>query len=77
MAIALEFCDEYLLRDGAMNPHDIGSLVEEWKGLGFEPYRDLPDGQRIWQDACVVDAMRFGPTLTCEWIEVDCELQIA
>lgn len=25
--------DDYLFRDGAMNPMDIGSLVEEWKSL--------------------------------------------
>ncbi len=69
--------DQYLLRDGAMNPWGIERLIEEWKELGFEPFRDLPDGQRIWQDACVVESTRFGPTLPCAWIEVDCDLAIA
>ena len=27
--------DEYLFRDGAMNPHDIGRLVDHWSSLGL------------------------------------------
>lgn len=59
--------DEYLLRDGAMNPADIESLVEEWMSLGFQPTAEV-DGQRIWQDCCVVESMLGGPTLPCEWL---------
>ena len=59
--------DEHLLRDGAMNPADIESLVEEWTSLGFQPTAEL-DGQRIWQDCCVVESMLGGPTLPCEWL---------
>ena len=29
--------DDHLLRDGAMNPNDIESLIEEWTELGFQP----------------------------------------
>lgn len=36
--------DDHLLRDGAMNPRDIESLVEEWSDLGFEP-TGMIDGQ--------------------------------
>ena len=61
--------DEYLLRDGAMNPADIESLVEEWMSLGFQPTAEV-DGQRIWQDCCVVESMLGGPTLPCEWLEL-------
>ena len=61
--------DEYLLRDGAMNPMDIGRLVDEWAEMGFEPYQDI-DGKRIWKDCCVVESMFGGPTLPCEWLEM-------
>jgi len=61
--------DEHLLRDGAMNPADIESLVEEWTSLGFQPTAEL-DGQRIWQDCCVVESMLGGPTLPCDWLEL-------
>ena len=61
--------DEYLLRDGAMNPADIESLVEEWMSLGFQPTAEV-DGQRIWQDCCVVESMLGGPTLPCDWLEL-------
>lgn len=60
--------DEHLLRDGAMNPADIESLVEEWTSLGFQPTDEI-DGQRVWQDCCIVESMLGGPTLPCEWIE--------
>lgn len=61
--------DEHLLRDGAMNPADIESLVEEWTSLGFQPTAEL-DGQRIWQDCCVVESMLGGTTLPCDWLEI-------
>ena len=61
--------DEHLLRDGAMNPADIESLVDEWTSLGFQPTTEL-DGQRIWQDCCVVESMLGGPTLPCDWLEL-------
>lgn len=60
---------EHLLRDGAMNPADIESLVAEWASLGFQPTAEL-DGQRIWQDCCVVESMLGGPTLPCDWLEL-------
>lgn len=32
--------DEHLFRDGAMNPKDIESLIDEWKELGFLPMEE-------------------------------------
>lgn len=61
--------DEHLLRDGATNPADIASLVEEWTSLGFQPTVEV-DEQRIWQDCYVVESMLGGPTLPCDWLEV-------
>lgn len=60
--------DDHLFRDGAMNPGDIESLVEEWIELGFEPIVER-DGHRIWKDCCVAESMFGGTTLSCDWIE--------
>ena len=68
--------DEHLLRDGAMNPADIGDLLEEWTGLGFTPFTDGPDG-RIWVDVCVVESAFGGPSLPCSWITVDLQNRTA
>ena len=62
--------DDYLFRDGAMNPMDIGSLVEEWKSLGFHTH-DGGENPSKWVDVCVVEAMFGGTTLPCDWIDVD------
>ena len=61
--------DDHLLRDGAMNPRDIESLVEEWTDLGFEP-TEMIDGQKFWKDCCVLQGMLGGSTLPCDWLEV-------
>lgn len=61
--------DEHLLRDGAMNPADIESLIEEWASLGFQPTAEI-EGQRVWQDCCVVESMLGGLTLPCDWLEL-------
>ncbi len=61
--------DEHLLRDGAMNPHDIESLIDEWTELGFQPMEER-DGERTWKDVCVVESMFGGTTLPCDWLDV-------
>lgn len=61
--------DEHLFRDGAMNPMAVGSLVEEWSALGFEPTENR-DGNSVWKDFCVVESLFGGPTLPCDWIEI-------
>lgn len=60
--------DDHLLRDGAMNPSDIQSLVDEWTGLGFTPMEEI-NGEKIWKDCCVVESIFGGATLPCDWIE--------
>lgn len=62
--------DEYLFRDGAMNPNDIGVLVERWGDMGFECYRMI-DGQNHWRDVCVYEGMFGGATMPCDWLAVD------
>jgi len=59
--------DDYLMRDGAMSPGDMGLLIDLWKDIGLNPI-DEKDGQKFWKDCCVVDTM-FGATLPCDWIE--------
>lgn len=59
--------DEYLLRDGAMSPAGAGALVDEWSGLGFQPW-DERDGERFWRDCCVIESIFGGPTLPCDWL---------
>ena len=69
--------DDNLFRTGAMSPHDIESLVEEWEKIGLEP-TDLRDGMRIWKDLCVVESMSgSGTTLPCDWLSFDPDQRIA
>lgn len=68
--------DEYLFRDGAMNPLDIRYLVDRWRALGLTPMM-ARDGTQCWKDVCVVESLFGGATLPCDWIEVDCEQRIA
>ena len=58
--------DKYLFRDGAMAPHGIEILVNEWTAKGFEPYEEI-DGKRYWKDFCIASMLsgsndnEFGP----------------
>ena len=58
--------DEHLFRDGAMNPVDIGHLVDEWQSLGFHTH-DGDDNPERWVDVCAVEVI---PTLPCDWIDI-------
>lgn len=62
--------DEHLVRDGAMSPHDIGMLVEDWTAMGFEPFGER-DGEKFWKDCCVFEGLFGGGTLPCDWIDYD------
>ena len=59
-----------------MNPGDIMSLVEDWERLGFTPM-ETRNGKQVWKDVCVVESMWGGPTLPCDWLEVDGDRCIA
>lgn len=64
--------DGRLVRMGAMNQLDLLTIIHalERGGLKKTFYKDR---REHWLDLCVVD--RFvGPTLPCEWIEVDLEI---
>jgi hypothetical protein len=62
--------DDHLFRDGAMSPGDAKTIVDDWTRLGFEAM-EIRDGRQVWKDLCVVEWMFGGPTLPCDWIEVD------
>ena len=59
--------DDHLFRDGAMSSSDIGSMVEEWTKLGFDPF-EMSDSQKHWKDFCVIESVFGGPTLPCGWL---------
>lgn len=49
--------DVHLFRDGAMNPNDMGRLVDEWRELGFQ-IDEESDGEKIFKD-CLCDRRTF------------------
>lgn len=59
--------DEYLYKDGAMSPDDIGQIVDFWEKHGLKLTEER-DGKKYWKDLCVIDQFS-GPTLPCDWIE--------
>ena len=68
--------DEYLFRDGAMNPNDIESIVEHWEAMGFEGIVE-GNNQKYWKDMCVFEGLFGGATLQCDWIDFDRETRAA
>lgn len=64
--------DAHLFRDGTMNLADIEPLIVFWQHKGLVPYHET-GGRKSWKDMCVIEVSRSGPTLPCEWIEVDPE----
>ena len=61
--------DWHLFRQGAINPHQIDSLVHWWREQGFIPYRPTQGKPKRWVDLCVSSWGR--PTLPCSWIAFD------
>jgi hypothetical protein len=62
--------DDFLFRDGAMDGMGMRMLCKEWEERGLVGVVDV-DGHRQWKDFCVVESLFGGPTLPCDWIEVD------
>jgi hypothetical protein len=64
--------DDYLFRDGAMNPMDIEALLDQWESLGFILHVTNEKGEPTqWLDVCVYESFFGGATLDCDWIEYD------
>jgi len=47
--------DDYLVRDGAMNPADVELLVREWESMGLDVIGES-DGRKFWKDLKERDA---------------------
>jgi len=58
--------DNYIVRDGAMNPMDIEYLVKQWEKFGLVGIIE-ENGNKQWKDLCVVDFLT-GCTLPCKWL---------
>lgn len=59
--------DQYLFRDGTMNPKDTQDLVNFWEERGLTAFEER-NGEKWWKDMCVVDFFA-GPTLPCDWLQ--------
>ena len=55
---------------GAMDPMNIGFIVDHWKKLGFHTHIGIKN-PRKWVDVCVVSTAAGCPTLPCDWIEIN------
>lgn len=66
--------DGHLFRDGCMNEHDLGIMLDEWERWGFE-LLTIIDSRKHWKDLCVVNS-GYGPSYPCKWIEYDSEKNI-
>ena len=68
--------DDYLFRNVAMNPGDIGPKIEAWTDRGFSPFKEV-DGKKHWLDFCVHEGMYGGATLPCDWLVGVSRYQVA
>ncbi len=62
--------DEYLYRYRSPDS-DIDKILKFWEHEGLQPFKPKRDdsNQHEWNDLCL--ARETGPTLTCDWLEVD------
>lgn len=66
--------DDYLFIDGSMEPDEIEKVAETWEKRGLKGI-EVINHKPYYKDFCIVDSMRGGPTLACEWLEFDAETQ--
>ena len=64
--------DGRLLRDGAMNPYDMLSLLDFWEQRGLVHLRGGERGREA-VDLCVVDTLGGQLSGRCAWLDVDWE----
>lgn len=58
--------DDFLFRDGAMNPIDMKTLANRWEEMGFQITKEV-DGKTMWADFCVYEEI-FGSAYECDWL---------
>ena len=66
------YFDDFLYRDSAMNPIDAEGIVKFWEKAGLELFETI-NGEKHWKDLCVVEDLFGGPTLPCDWLEMNQE----
>lgn len=68
--------DDFITREGAMNPMGIESSIEHWEMFGLKGISE-EGGRKHWKDMCVVDFLG-GKTLPCDWLVMkeDCVAHI-
>lgn len=59
--------DQYLFRDGAMNPNEIQEMVGFWTSLGFEGAVVQGTSTLAWVDFCVLSS-NYGSSSSCSWL---------
>lgn len=65
--------DDYILRDGAMDPMSLKSIAEKWIELGLQPVTN-EDGETKFKDICIVDcSYESHSTLPCDWLNINDE----
>ena len=63
--------DDYIVRDGAMDPLSLQKIVEEWIDLGLELTTGEGDDAK-YKDLCVVVCyLASFSTLPCDWLKID------
>jgi len=67
--------DDYLVREGVMNPFDIEDMIDTWAERGLNPITEI-GSDRTFKDLCVIDSLN-GLTLPCSWIHVNLKEQVA
>ena len=68
-AISDNFYDDELVRFGASDSIEVGTIIELWTERGLRDIRKRK-GKRSWIDLCVIDHLD-GPTLPCKWIRTE------
>ena len=63
------YFDEKIVRIGASDSLEIGTIIEEWTARGLRDIRKRK-GKRTWIDLCLIDTYE-GLTLPCRWISIE------
>jgi hypothetical protein len=58
--------DDFLFRNGAMNPMDMERVGKRWEEMGFVSTREV-GGKTKWADFCVYEGL-FGSAYECDWL---------
>jgi hypothetical protein len=69
-SIGVLWNDEFLFRDGAMNPIDIDYRIKKWENLGLKGLSEV-NGVNKWIDFCLFEGIYGSSNLSCDWLLYD------